>query len=102
MRSVGVRELRQAASQHIRAVEKGETIQVTERGKPVAMLVPVPRLAGWAGLEASGRLTPGKRDLLKHRPLPAKKGTRLPTEVLMGMRMREAADALGISVVAPE
>jgi len=38
MRSIGVRELRQQASWHLRAVQAGETIQVTEHGKPFADL----------------------------------------------------------------
>lgn len=42
MRSIGVRELRQNASKYLRDVKRGETVEVTERGEPVARLVPVP------------------------------------------------------------
>lgn len=41
MRSVGIRELKTETSEVLRRVrEQGETIQVTHRGKPVALLVP--------------------------------------------------------------
>jgi prevent-host-death family protein len=41
MQSIGIRELRQAASEHLRAVAAGETFVVTDRGVPVARLSPV-------------------------------------------------------------
>jgi prevent-host-death family protein len=41
MMSVGVRELRQRASELLRLVEQGETIEITDRGRPVACLTPV-------------------------------------------------------------
>ncbi len=40
-KSVGVRELRQSASQILDRVKMGESIVVTEHGKPVARLIPV-------------------------------------------------------------
>jgi prevent-host-death family protein len=43
MTSVGVRELRQRASELLRLVERGETIEITDRGRPVARLGPVPQ-----------------------------------------------------------
>jgi len=41
--SVGVRELRQRASELLRQVESGETIEITDRGRPVAVLSPLPQ-----------------------------------------------------------
>jgi prevent-host-death family protein len=41
MRRVGIRELRQNAGALIRRVIAGETIEVTERGRPVARIVPL-------------------------------------------------------------
>lgn len=38
---VGVRELRQNLSRWLRRVERGETFEVTERGRPVAELRPL-------------------------------------------------------------
>jgi prevent-host-death family protein len=37
---VGTRELRNKFSEYMRRVKKGETIIVTERGKPVAQFIP--------------------------------------------------------------
>jgi len=41
MVSVGIRELRQNASVHVAAASAGERITVTDRGRPVAALVPL-------------------------------------------------------------
>lgn len=42
MERVGVRELRQNLSVYLRRVRRGESLEVTERGEPVAMLQPTP------------------------------------------------------------
>ncbi|CAN5464561.1 hypothetical protein BH20ACT19_BH20ACT19_09750 [soil metagenome] len=41
MRSIGIRELRQNASRYLREVKRGETVEVTERGEPIARLATV-------------------------------------------------------------
>lgn len=41
MRSIGVRELRQHASKYLEQVAAGELIEITDRGHPVARLVPI-------------------------------------------------------------
>jgi len=41
MDTIGIRELRQAASRHLRAVAEGRTLTITDRGVPVARLSPV-------------------------------------------------------------
>jgi len=56
MDSIGVRELRQHASRYLARVASGETLEVTDRGRPVAMLVPL-RGDEWQDLLASGRVT---------------------------------------------
>lgn len=43
MERIGVRELRQHASRYLDLVKAGETVEVTERGELVALLVPAPR-----------------------------------------------------------
>ena len=55
MQRIGVRELRQHASRYLALVARGERVEVTDRGRPVAMLVP---LQGelWNDLLASGRM----------------------------------------------
>lgn len=56
MDRIGVRELRQHASRYLARVAGGETLEVTDRGRPVALLVPV-RSDQWHGLLASGRVS---------------------------------------------
>ena len=46
MRKAGIREARQKLSALIQEVKKGREIMITERGKPVARLVPLRPLAG--------------------------------------------------------
>ena len=41
MKTIGIRELRQHASRYLRMVRDGETIEVTDRGEPIAMITPV-------------------------------------------------------------
>ena len=43
MTRVGIRELRQNLSVYVRRVKDGETLEVTEHGRPVALLGPLPR-----------------------------------------------------------
>jgi prevent-host-death family protein len=40
MRSVGIKVLKNKLSEYVRIAEKGETVQVTDRGRVVAELVP--------------------------------------------------------------
>jgi prevent-host-death family protein len=62
---VGVRELRQNLSWYLRRVARGEPFEVTERGKPVAVLDPIHDSSTALGrLVASGRVTPPTGDLL--------------------------------------
>ena len=61
--SVGLRALRRHTSEVIARVRRGETIEVTEHGTPVARLVPFERPERppiLARLEAEGRLRPAK------------------------------------------
>jgi len=62
METVGVRELRQNLSVYLRRVRAGETLRVTERGEPVALLGPLPgRADPFDRLVAEGRLIPPSR-----------------------------------------
>lgn len=59
MERIGVRELRQHASRYIAMVKQGHTVQVTERGELVALLVaPHPSTAARDRLIADGRVLP--------------------------------------------
>ena len=57
MDRIGVRELRQHASRYLARVATGETIEVTDRGRAVALLVPT-RQDRWQYLIASGQVVP--------------------------------------------
>ena len=61
MDSIGVRELRQNASKYLDRVKRGESIEVTERGVPIAVLGPVPvvKKTGAELLIEQGILVPG-------------------------------------------
>ena len=41
MQDVGVRQLKNSLSRYLKLVKNGKTIRVTDRGKPIAKLVPV-------------------------------------------------------------
>lgn len=58
---VGLRELRQQASQLVRRVEAGETITVTVSGRPAAQLVPLEPRA-WRRFEEIAELFDGPGD----------------------------------------
>lgn len=67
---IGIRELRQDLSRHLRRVRAGERLIVTERGRPMAVLAP------WAderdildSLVAEGRIRRGTGGLLAVRPV---------------------------------
>ncbi|HWX45634.1 MAG TPA: type II toxin-antitoxin system prevent-host-death family antitoxin [Solirubrobacteraceae bacterium] len=90
MRAIGIRELRQGASRYLRAVQEGETFEVTDRGRPIAMLVPIPGGCRIEQLAASGRLAPGSGDLLElGAPLEPVPDVQAPTRVLEALRARE-------------
>lgn len=89
MESIGVRQLQQNAADTVDRVRRGETIEVTVRGRPVAKLVPVGGTL-LDQLEASGRLRRGTGDLLDlGPPLKPRRGVELPSVTLARMRARE-------------
>ena len=59
MLAIGVRELRRDASRWLARVRAGETLLITDRGRPVARLAPLAPDEGYAALVADGRLVPG-------------------------------------------
>ena len=63
---IGVRELKNHLSQYLRRVKAGETVIITERGKPVGQIVPIQndlsdrlkKLAETGLIEWSGQAVP--------------------------------------------
>jgi prevent-host-death family protein len=90
MKRIGIRELRQRASEYLQEVEAGRTLEVTSRGRPVALIVPVRRAGRRDLLIAQGRLAPGAGDLLDAGPpLAAARGIPPPSELLRQARAGE-------------
>ncbi|HLG01604.1 MAG TPA: type II toxin-antitoxin system prevent-host-death family antitoxin [Acidimicrobiia bacterium] len=90
MDQVGVRELKQNASRVLERVKQGEALEVTDRGQPVALIVPIPKGGVVERLIAEGRAT-SPRGNLSELPPPRRPraGTRLPSEVLADLRSDE-------------
>lgn len=90
MTRVGIRELRQKASEYIRLVEAGETIEVTDRGRPVALLTPIPQAPPLERLRALGDLDEAETDLEDlPEPLELDPGQESPSAVLERLRADE-------------
>ena len=89
-RRIGVRELRQHASVYIDLVERGYTVDITNRGRLVAQLVPVKELESpLERLMAAGIIAPVEDpgDLLDvEAGPPAPPGQPSATEILLQMR----------------
>ena len=92
---VGVRELRQNLSVYLDRVKEGERLEVTEHGRPVALLVPLP--ADDDPLDrmiAEGRAIPATRDLQEvlrqYPPRPALPGEKPLSVILQEMRDEES------------
>ena len=90
MKSIGVRELRQRASEYLRDVEAGRSVEITARGRPVALLVPVRGTGLVERLVRRGRVIPPTGDLLDLGPplAPVARKPR-PSTVLRRARARE-------------
>jgi prevent-host-death family protein len=68
---IGIRELRAGLSRWIEQVRAGEELIVTDRGTPVARVIPIDRPRAYERLIAAGLITPprvGRHD--RHRPTP--------------------------------
>ncbi len=72
---VGIRKLRDGLTRHVGQVRRGERIIVTDRGKPVALLVPyesdlrTERSERLNSLLASGHIEASETHLLSNPPL---------------------------------
>jgi prevent-host-death family protein len=91
MDRVGIRELRLNASQLMARVERGESLEVTSRGRLVARIVPVRPSGGLAQLLAEGAATGPEEegDLLDIPAVEPAPGAPLPSQVLAELRADE-------------
>lgn len=79
---VNVRDLRQNLSVHLKLVKAGRTLRVLERGRPVALLTPLPGNAdALERLVSEGRAVPPRLSLAE---LPA------PSKIRGGVTASEA------------
>ncbi len=90
MTRVGVRELRQRASELLRRVEAGEMFEVTDRGRPIAVLGPLRDRRPLERLREAGELEPSRGDLADlPAPLKLSRGRERPSRVLERLRKDE-------------
>jgi prevent-host-death family protein len=91
--SIGIRELRQHASVYVDLAEKGQTVDITNRGRLVARLVPAKEPESpLERLIAAGIIEPAEEpgNLLDVDPLPPlPPGKPTATEILLQMREEE-------------
>ena len=82
MSEVGVRALKQNASAVVAQAAAGEAVTITDRGRPVAQLIPLPT-SRLRELTESGRARPARRRL---RDLPAPTPGSSLSEALAALR----------------
>lgn len=91
-RAVGIRALRDRLTRYVAQARRGNRLVVTDRGAPVAMLLPYRDSAKGAGAEArlaallaSGHVTPAERAFRK-RLAPIRGAGRLPSRIIVESR----------------
>jgi prevent-host-death family protein len=82
MSQVGIRALKQNASAVVAEAVAGESVTITDRGRPVALLTPIPASA-LAQLLSAGRARPPRRRLSD---LPAPDAGPALSQALAAMR----------------
>jgi prevent-host-death family protein len=86
MRTAGIRELKQNASAVVAEAAAGETVTITDRGRPVALLVPLPSDTV-TGLVDAGRARAARGRLGRLGTPPRRRaGERALSDVLGEMR----------------
>ena len=85
METAGIRELKQNASAVVAQAAAGQTVVITDRGRPVAQVTPLPE-SPYEQMLAAGLIRPATRRL---RDLPPPVDGAAITPVLMAMREDE-------------
>ena len=89
MKTVGIRALKQNASAVVADAAEGEIVTITDRGRPVAQLVPVPS-SHLEALVAAGRARLATRSLAGlSAPAKRRRGRRRLSDVVEEMRSDE-------------
>ena len=86
--SVGIRALQQHASAVVARATAGEEIQITDRGRPVARIVPMLHTRAEELIE-SGRVRPARQQLSLPKPIRLPHGAPTASEVLGRLRADE-------------
>ena len=86
VRRVGIGELRRNASAVLRRVAAGETVEVTNRGRSIARIVPTVDANRLERLQAEGRASSTTGDVLDVKPVPPIAGKPLLSTILADMR----------------
>ena len=86
---VGIRELRQNASAVLRRVAEGEIVEVTDRGRAVARIVPIHEASRLEQLVAEGRASATTGDLLEVKAAPRIASKILLSKILADLRADE-------------
>jgi prevent-host-death family protein len=89
MKRVGIRELRQNASSVLRGVAAGEVVEVTDRGRAVARIVPLHENSRLEQLTGERRASRATGDLLDVKPVQRTAGKPVLSEILADMRADE-------------
>lgn len=87
MRSVTHREMRNQSGEILRRVAGGETVEVTNRGEPAAVIMP-PGTDPLAALVARGELRSARRPLSSLRSIRRRKSGKHSAEVIADVRGR--------------
>jgi len=90
MARVGVRDLRNGLSSYLRRAGRGETMLVTDRGRPVARLVPPDMPEALVRAIREGRILPPSRTWAgpPRAVLPYRKGSKLLSEIVIEQRRK--------------
>lgn len=90
MRSIGIGELRRSAGRYVRLAAAGETVQIIDRGRAVALLVPSTSETRADRMVGGVRIRPGRGHITDiGPPLPARSGQPPLSEVLAELRRAE-------------
>lgn len=93
MRTVGIRELQRHASAVLRDVKAGEVVEITERGRVIARVVPAPAATGLDRLIEQGLVRGDGRGFVESMkrmpPMAGRPGEMNLTDALMELRADE-------------